>query len=156
MSFRTGLLAALNAIRGSAPRALDVRPHTVTVQIQDSDADVPGTAGDHKATTETLLTTGDGLTNPRVREVSAKDVIASGGTLTARDLKVGPFTPAFGGGGVPESLVDPGYGPAGRTLYFKVTGPGMGATGRIFERIHGEPLPNFSNFLYLRSIGRDA
>lgn len=147
MSFRTALLAGINAVRGAVPRALDLRQHTVTVRTRTwSDGEIGvGTA----TNADTTLTTGDGVTCPRVVQVSSKDVIASNGILSDQDLKIGPITPGY----VDASVVDPATTSTGREVFFKVTGPGLPSGGLWFKRIQDDAVRNFSFWIFLRSLG---
>lgn len=149
-SFRENLLPILDRIR-ALPGALDLRTYQVTVRVRDWTGARAGLGT--KTDTDTVLLNGG--KNVRVREVPTKDVVASGGLYTQQDLKVGPFTPDWSGGGIDEAIIDPVPGSSPREVFFKVTGSGMG-NGRWYKRIHDETLPNFSRILYLRAIGTAA
>lgn len=154
MSFRTDLLAAVNAIRGAVPRSLDLRQHVVTVRVRTW----TGTRSSVGTTTDvdTVLTTGDGVSNPKVKEVSSKDIVASGGLLTDQDVIVGPFTPEFAAGGIAGSVTEPATTTTAREVYFKITGPGMPTNGRWFKRVTDDTSKNFSQWLTLRSMGTEV
>lgn len=149
MTLRDHLLPMVEVIRG-IPQALGLRPHVVTLVTRDWDGARVGLGNSEDV--ETVVTVANGTGNVRVQQVSSRDVVASGGLLTAQDLKVGPFTPGY----VLPSTIDPPADDTPREVFFRVTGPGMGDDGRWFRRVNDSTLPNFTSMLYLQATGSQA
>lgn len=149
MSLRDQLLPVVEAIRG-IPVTMGLRLHTVSLVTREWDGDRVGLGNSED--TETVITVANGTGNVRVQQVSSRDVVASGGLLTAQDLKVGPFTPGY----VLPSTIDPPADDTPREVFFRVTGPGMGDDGRWFRRVNDSTLPNFTSVLYLQATGSQA
>lgn len=146
MSFRTDLLAVIDQIR-RIPGEMDLRQNEVTVIVRTWSGARVG-VGTKTDVSTVLKIAGD--TNPKVSELSQKDIVASGGELTSQDVKIGPFTPDFVGGGIDEDVIDPPTGASPKEVYFKVTGNGMGS-GRYFKRYQDETLKNFSRWVFLKA-----
>ena len=149
MSFRTGLLSVVESIRG-IPTDLDMRQHEVMLRIRQWSGERAGLGS--KTDTDTTIKVNYGKNNPRVRQVSSKDVVASNGMLTSSNIKVGPFTPDFLGGGVTDDAIDPPIASDPREILYRITGPGMLTAGSWFKRVNDNSLPNYSRFLYLEGI----
>ncbi len=74
--------------------------------------------------------------NPKMREVSTRELASSGGVYEQGDLLVGPFTPAYDGpppGGYTPAQLDPPLSPADRgvEVIYVVIGPDAGQYRRI-------------------------
>lgn len=69
--------------------------------------------------------------NPKVVQVSSRDIIASGGLYQEQDLRVGPMTPTK----VDVSAFDPPVGTQPMELFFRITGPGYEA-GAWFKKVN--------------------
>jgi hypothetical protein len=109
------ILPALDAIR-SIGGILGLRPFTVTVRRRVWTGFTPGAPGSTKTDTDTVLVNQapDGTLQPvLVRQVTRKEIFASGGQLTSRDWKVGPMTPVYAAslgllaGGIDDTTLDP-------------------------------------------------
>lgn len=100
MSLRTRMLAVADRVR-AIPARLDERPTTVTIRTRTWAGGLPGREG---ATThvDVVLTP-----TPKVREISQREIVNSGGRYQAGDLRVGPITPAYTGGGYTEAQLAP-------------------------------------------------
>lgn len=146
MSLRDQLLPVVETIRG-IPVTMGLRLHTVSLVTREWDGDRVGLGNSED--TETVVTVANGTGNVRVQQVTSRDVVASGGALTAQDLKVGPFTPGF----VLAGTIDPPTDDTPREVFFRVTGPGMPDEGRTFRRVNDARIPNFSSMLYLTASG---
>jgi hypothetical protein len=94
----------------------------------------------------------------RVRAVSNKDIIASGGLYRDLDLRVGPITPAYlasilPAGGFSDATVDPPQvGSVPTEIFWLVKGPGLPPGGSIHERIGFEETA-LHIYLILRAKG---
>lgn len=148
MSLRTRLLGMADRVRG-IPGKLDLRQNVVTMRVRQWSGCVAGEGA--YTDTDTILTVNAGAQNVRVREVSMKDIVSSGGQLTAQDLKVGPFTPEFTGGGTPDEDYEPFTSAFPREVWFLVTGRGMPPQGRWYKRTNDDNMANFTNMVYLRA-----
>jgi hypothetical protein len=160
-TFAQGLLPALDTIRGIAGE-LGLRPYTVTVQLLTYDGPRPGTGTKVAGPVLTLFhTTGPNAQPVRVRQLSRKEIVASGGLYTDRDFKVGPMTPAYSAlinqfaGGVTDAQLD-----AEATVYpteviWAMSGPGLPAAGATFQKI-GEEATSLHYFVFLRQVGRQS
>ncbi|HEY2516955.1 MAG TPA: hypothetical protein VGI39_39055 [Polyangiaceae bacterium] len=129
-SLAQGLLPLLDSVRGISG-ALGFRPISVTIRV----ISWPGapSRGAPTSLVDTPLLVGWATQNPRVLQLTDRDVIASGGLYTTQDFKVGPLTPAFAAspgipsGGYLPSQLDPPVGGVGATkeILFKLTGGGF-------------------------------
>lgn len=151
MSFASDIRDSLDAIRG-IPGEMGLRPHSVTVRVTTwSGARVGlGTA----TTTSTALYVGAGAQNPKVRQLSQRDVIASGGKYTDQDLRVGPVTPSYTGGGVAHATLDPSTSSSPTEVRFLVEGPGFPSAGALCERVGDETDSALHYYLILRQTGQ--
>jgi hypothetical protein len=90
---------------------------------------------------------------PKVRQVTAREVAASGGLFTLEDLKVGPITPDYDcsgdTGGYTPAQLDPEGGPKTEILYL-LTGD-VDGTYRLIRSDYTHPT---GYFLYLRLAAR--
>lgn len=150
MSFRTGLLARVDRIRQIPQKAYDIRQNTVDIVKRVWSGTTVGD-GSH-VDLKTRLYVG-GSFNIRVQQVTAKDVVASGGELTEKMVKVGPFTPQYPTGGLDNPVFDPHWDGRHREILFLLKGHGMGPRGRYFKRVYDSSLMNFTTMLYLEQTG---
>jgi hypothetical protein len=92
---------------------------------------------------------------PRVKQVSAREVAASGGLFTLEDLKVGPITPDYvcgtDTGGYSPAQLDPEGGEKTEILYI-LTGD-VDGTYRLIRSDFTQPT---GYYLYLRNTARTA
>jgi hypothetical protein len=87
----------------------------------------------------------------KVRRLSSRDVIASGGRYQAGDFRVGPFTPAFAGGGRDPSYFDPPVSDLPQEVVFLLVGPGFPDAGMTAKKVEQETDRSFSYYLILRA-----
>lgn len=148
----TAILPALDGIRG-IPGILGLNPFTVTIRVRTWTGVRVGLGT--KTDTDTVLTVGcacaNGLQPVRVKQLSAKDVVASGGLYTDKDYKVGPLTPTYVTGGVADSTINPPMNANPTEVLFKMTGPGLPAAGQWFQRIRDEETA-LHKYVFLRAI----
>ena len=130
MSFASDILADLDEIR-SIPDELGLRPFSVIVRVVTWTGSRPGQAGSLSNYTDTPMLTGGGH-RPKVRQVTQRDIVASGGLYHAQDMKVGPLTPSYPGsqqngqgGGVAYSTIDPVVSGQTVEVYYGISGASL-------------------------------
>lgn len=148
MSFASSILPSLDAIRGITG-GLGLHKFTVLRRLIHWDGGAPGLGT--KTFTDTPLFV-NGNQNPKVAQVSGKDIILSGGQYTDQDYKIGPFTPTFPGGGIADATVDPVVVP-GDELHFFLNGPGLSPNGAWFKRIGDVSDSSLHVYLIVRATG---
>jgi hypothetical protein len=119
----------------SAPARFGLRSHTVLVRVRTwNGARVGlGTSTD----VDTALTTVDGF-SPYVRQLSQKDVFASGGVYSDQDFEI-KLTPAYVvnsvAGGFDPTAFDPDTTSGVPTeLFFRISGAGIAGSGEWYEK----------------------
>ena len=134
-TLRDSLLPALDVIRG-IPAALGMRLYTVAVVQRTWTGARPGLG------TKTDVTTGVkvdlGIFQTTVRQLTERDVIASGGLYNTQQFRVGPITPPFAGStadGDAISVFDPVVGSTGVEIFFNIKGPGFPSGGGWFKKV---------------------
>ncbi len=154
MTFRDDILGDLDDIRG-IPGELGLRLFTVTVLTRTWTEERAGLASSFDTTANILVARG--AFNARVRNLTSRDVIASGGLYSMQDVKVGPFTPPFLGSdanGSAISVWEPAVVGTGLEVYFKIVGPGYATDGDWFKKIDSDVSRPFSYTLTLRKTGK--
>jgi len=155
VNLRTGLLPVVDGVRG-LPGLLGLRIYTVQVCYETwsgTDASGRSGVGIGTKTLSALMTlrVDQGGAAPHVRQVSQKDIIASGNLYQDQDLKVGPMTPPYTGSTKDDDQIlifDPASTPP-ESLHFFVTGPGY-ASGAWFKKIGDKVDGPISWFIFLR------
>ncbi len=132
LTLRDGLLPALDAIR-AIPDYLGFRLHNVTVvqRVWSGQQIGDGTS----TSTSFPLRVNKGANPVKVRLVSQKESVASGGVYSVEDLVVGPMTPPYPGSTADHtdpSIFDPPTGSQPTEFFFNVTGPGYRSEGEWF------------------------
>lgn len=149
MSFRTDILEAVEDVR-NLPGELDIRQFRVFVCVRSWDGARVGVG--NATTTETeILVSGY---PPKVKELSSRDVVASGGLYSAGDVTVGPMTPEHARGGVSHDVFDPPKGASPTEVYFRIEGPTFVDGWAHFERVSDDTFGNFSHTMVLRQTGK--
>ena len=160
-TFAQSIIPALDSIRGIAGR-MGLRPYTVTITVTSWSGSRVG-QGTKTSSSLTLTNTMGPPAEPvRVRQVSRKDIIASGGLYTEREFKIGPMTPAYAAyinqfaGGNTDTQLDPAATNVATEVIWTVTGPCLpgngGAPGGLFSKV-GEEATSLHYLLYLRQTG---
>ena len=147
------LLRAIDKIRG-IPDQLGVAPFTVAVRVVTWSGSRVGVGT--RTVTDTPVKVSAGARNPDVRRLTSTDVIASGGLYTATDLRVGPLTPGYAGGGMTAAQLDPAPGSSPTEVSYVVTGPGIPSGGVLYKRVGGEMASSTQYFVVIRSTGERA
>jgi hypothetical protein len=157
--FASELQGDLDEIRG-IPGELGLRSRSVTLLVRTWTGAQPGfgTLTD----TRTVLTNNSypgQAQNPRIREISNREIIASGGLYRDRDIKIGPLTPSYvadlmrPAGGVTDANVDPPVTVSPTETFWLVAGPTMPAGGAWCEKIE-EEYGAFHYFVVVRATGK--
>lgn len=163
-TFVPTILPALDYARSIAG-GLGMRVFTVTVRRRVWTGGRPGAPGATKTDTDTVLTNtaADGSLKPvRVQELSRRDVLASGGQLSARHFRVGPMTPPYvaspNSGGFDDTEINPVPG-ANQAELIWILSANDGGThgippGGIICELEGEEATSMHYYALLRSTGR--
>lgn len=127
-SFRDSLLPALDVIRG-IPAALGLRLYTVAIvkRTWTGTGIGLGTSGD----TTTGLKVDLGIYQTKVRLMTQRDVVASGGFYSDQDFAVGPITPPFAGSTLDNDAIaifNPPIATYPTEIFFNIQGPGLPGT----------------------------
>jgi hypothetical protein len=134
-TLRDALLPVADAIRG-LPYILGMRLYTVQVQIVTWSGTRFG-LGTKTIGTLQPIKVAAGSAQLTVRQVTQKDIIASGGLYQDLDLIVGPITPPYVGSSKDDdqiSIFDPAVTMSTPTqVFFFVTGPGY-SSGAWFKK----------------------
>jgi len=118
MSFRTDLLPTVDLIRNKrGPGAGNFDIQTVKVDIVQR----VWSGGRRGLGTVTETTLANLPQKIKVRVLTTKEVAQSGGTYQMQDLRVGPITPAYTGGGFTPQQLKPA-GADGTEIIYKLTG----------------------------------
>lgn len=152
MTFRESLLPSLDWVR-AIPGMLGLRLFRASVRVTSWSGSRIG-IGTKTILSERVLTVGHGTQNVKVRQLTQKDVIASGGKYTTQDFKIGPMTPEFLGGGVPVEWLDPVQRPEAVEIIYLIEGPGLPAGGGRYQRIEDETTRSFHSNVIVRHTGQ--
>lgn len=114
MSFVSGFKPTLDAIRTGIPSTYGLRGVSLTVRTIHFEGDY--LTGGQEVVTDKVIgsPTGDRY---KVRVVSTKDVVASGGIYQQGSIRVGPITPPYPGGGFTAADLIPPSAPGQTVLY---------------------------------------
>ena len=152
-TLRDDLLADVDDIRG-IPGELGIRLFAVSVVVVTDTGARPGLGS--RSVTRTPIKTGLRGQNVKVRNITSRDVIASGGQYTDADIEVGPLTPPFAGMDEGNSISewDPKTTTSGREVYYVVTGPGCADDGDWYVKITSKTDKAFRYMLTLRRTAK--
>lgn len=152
-TLRDTLLPALDQIR-AIPAILGLRPHIVSITVRVWTGQQPGDGTYTPTATREKLDLGS--YNVKVRNVTQREVIASGGLYVDQDLVVGPITPPYSGSALDNdniSTFDPVVGGSPTEVFFNIQGPGYGANGDWFQKIAQRVDQPFRYMFWLRKTG---
>lgn len=124
MTFRDRLNAIADRVRRT-PVALDERPTTVRIRTRTWAGGRRGSDGPTTDTDVTLTPT------PKVREVNQRDIAASAGRYILGDVKVGPITPTYPGGGYTMEQLAPTITEGGIEIIYVLAGGVEGEYARV-------------------------
>lgn len=151
MTLRSGLLPALDAIRG-IPDALGLRLYTVSIRVRTWSGTRPGVDSSTPSDADKYFYVDAGTHRPHVVQVTQRDIIASGGVYQDQDVKVGPITPPYTGGGVDITAFDPAMTSSPVEVFFLISGPGMAAGGSWYRKVGQDVSRPLSYFFTLRRM----
>ena len=124
MTFRDRMNALADRVR-RVPVTLDERPTTVTIRTRTWGGGRKGADGARTDVDVVLAPV------PRVREVNQRDIASSAGRYTIGDIKVGPITPTFPGGGYTQSQLAPTATDSGTEVFYVLAGNVAGEYARV-------------------------
>jgi len=134
MSFRDTMNEVADQLRGLASLPeIDERPISVTLRKVTWAA---GRVGADGGTTNEDL---ELLPRPRVREVSQQEIASSGGRYEAGDVRIGPITPEYPGGGYSPERLAPAITTNGVEVLYVLSGAIAGEYKRVAlhtDRVH--------------------
>ena len=158
MPFVPTFLPAADALRAIGG-FFGLRPFVVTIRTRVWTGGKPGAGTFIDQNTKLTNQAADGSKqNVYVRQLTNQEVIASGGLYRARDLRIGPMTPAFAqtillAAGYVDNDVDPATSASATEVFWNVTGPGMPSGGAWMDKVQ-EDASALHYFVVLRSTGR--
>ncbi len=151
MSFRDDILPDVDSIRG-IPGELGLRRFAVSVLVRTHSGARPGISGGTWTDVTTPLKVAGGTQNPKVTQVTSKDVVASGGLYQVGDFRIGPLTTEWAGGGTPFATLSPATTSTAREVFFVITGPGLPTGGVTCQRVSDETMKNFHVNVIVRAM----
>ena len=139
------LLDLVDDLRG-IPGELGLRPYKVSVVVRTWSGSRPGVDASTSSDAPKVIGVDVGTQSPRVRQLTQREIIASGGAYNDQDLKIGPLTPPFVvTGDAPyqgatadnssANIFDPPTQIAATEVFFKIEGRNMPAGGRWYKKI---------------------
>lgn len=126
MTLRDCMSKVADKVRAIASKAsIDERPTAVTIRTRTWTGGRRGTPGGH-SDVDVVLTP-----RPAVVEVTGRDIAASAGRYSISDVKVGPITPAYTGGGYTQAQLAPDAVASGVEIIYVLAGNVVGEYARI-------------------------
>jgi hypothetical protein len=148
MALKDELLPLIDGLR-AIPGDLGFRPYQVWVRKSTWAGPRVG-LGSVSVTDTRLLVGGQ---NPKVRQVSTKEVVAGTLELLSGQWDIGPLTPPFPGGGVPLTLLDPEATSTPTTILYLLKGPGMPDEGLLCQKVSHTVDRPLRQVIRVQSIG---
>lgn len=149
MSIVRDSLPILNSARALLSD-VGLRPYTVSLLVTTWSGAAVGQGT--RSQVETPLTVANGRP-PKVRQMSAKEIVAQGGTLEDQIFEVGPLTPSYAGGGTDAALINPPVTGSPTEVHFLLRGPGIPATGTLCQKVFDRLDSPFRLMFQIRRIG---
>lgn len=134
---RNLLLPVVDKLRG-IPGLFGLRIFTVSVVTRTWNGSRPGVDNSTSTDTTKGVKVDLGTYRTKVTQITARDVIASGGMYTDQDVRVGPITPPYTGStqdGDAITVFDPLPNAAPQEIFFNIQGDGYPAGGAWFKKI---------------------
>lgn len=156
MTFRTGLLKAIDRVRG-IPNRLDLRLYKVSIRVRTWTGSRPGVDSSTSTDADEYFGVDAGTHRARVAQVTQRDIIASGGIYQDQDVKVGPITPPYLGGAANHADItafDPNPTGSATEVFFKIEGPGMATGGSWFHKVGQDCSKPFAYYFTLRRVAQ--
>lgn len=149
MSLKNDLLPIVDDLRSIAGE-LGFRPYQVWVRKTEYAGSRVGLGA--RTITETRLLVGG--QDPKVKEVSRKDMVAGTQELVDAEYEIGPLTPSFAGGGVSENTINPEKSATPTEVSFLLKGPGMPDEGLLCKRVGDHVARPLRYVIRVKSMGR--
>jgi hypothetical protein len=152
MPLREDLLPVVDMGRAIAGE-LGLRVYaSVTVRVRTWSGSVTGEGT--KTDVDTLLLVGG--QPPKVRQVSQKDIVRSGGLYEEGDLEIGPLTPQYAGGGTSIASLDPAVATRPTEVFYRIAGPGSASGGDWYKKVSDSMDRPFRMMVTVRNTGEVA
>lgn len=151
MALSDDLLPALDSIRG-IPDTLGLRLYSVSIRVRTWSGSRPGVDSSTSTDANQYFYVDAGTHRPRVQQVTQRDIIASGGVYQDQDVKVGPITPPYTGGGVDITAFDPNMTASPVEVFFKIEGPGMATGGSWYRKVGQDCSKPLAYYFTLRRV----
>lgn len=148
-TLKDDLLPLIDELRGIAGD-LGFRPYQVWVRKTEWSGSLPG-RGTQTVTETRLLVGGQ---DPKVVEVHRKDIAAGSGELIDVEYDIGPFTPAFPGGGLDPAVINPAQTSTPTEVLFLLKGQGLPPEGLLCKKVSDVMYRSLRIQFRVRSIGR--
>lgn len=156
MSIRTGALKLLDTYRGLLHSAFDLRRYDVAIVLRRWPLGaLPGAHGVSPTETVTPITVGSS-NRPKVVQLTQAEIVASGGLYQDQDVKIGPLTPQYNGGGSAISSFEPPATGGIAEVFIKLVGPGTADGGDLYKKIGQSTEQNFGFSIVARRVGAYA
>jgi hypothetical protein len=152
-NLRDSLLPVVDVLRG-IPGAFGLRLFTVSVVSRSWSGSRVGLGTNADSSTGVKVDLG--VYQTKVRQITQKDVVASGGLYSTQDFEIGPITPPFVGStadGDAITVFDPAASASPLEIFFNIRGPGFPATGGWFRKVSQNVT---GSFRYMFVITRTA
>src|SRR5205085_2172940 len=104
MTIREDFLPVVDEYRGLLDTQFGLRRYDVAMVVTTWSGELPGDGEPTPTVTPIVV---DGNKRPKVEQLSEREVLASGGLYQDQDVRVGPLTPEFDGGGTAITAIDP-------------------------------------------------
>jgi hypothetical protein len=163
MAARDTYLAIADYYRAQLDQVWGHRQHEVYIRVSTVTPGAPsyGSYGGpgfsaSETITETRITVGPlNDSNPKVEQVKQQDVVASGGLYQTQDLRVGPLTPSYPGGGLDPDIIDPPQSATTKSVAYRIVGPSTPAEGAIYAKVGQTITKNYGYYLILRKTAEE-
>jgi hypothetical protein len=152
-TIRDSLLPLVDKLRG-LPVIFGLRPHIVVALTRVWSGERPGVGSFTDSTFG--LKVGLAIGFAKARNVSQREVIASGGLFTDQDMVVGPITPPYPTSAVDNdaiALFNPATSGSPTEVFFNIQGPGYSVGGDWFKKIAQRTDQSFRYMIWLRKTG---
>ena len=151
MALKDDLLPLVDQLR-AIPGELGFRPYQVWVRVTTWDGSGVGRGNGTSVDTRLLV----GGQNPKVRQVSNKDVVTGTSEFSNALWEIGPITPSFPGGGYVDGAFDPQNSGLPATTHYLLKGPGLPAKGILCQKTEDSVDHQLRAVIRVRSTGRQS
>lgn len=153
MTIRDAALPILDAWRGRLDTVFGLRRYDVALLTREwPSGTIPGAHGVTPIETSVALTVGDGG-RPKVEQISAQEIAASGGLYEDRDIRIGPFTPPFAGGGADPDWFAPPVSGDRREYYLLISNADTGELNQKYSILRVDRSRSLRWLMVARKLG---